>query len=317
MNLTKMALFCYILIIINLSYLNQSISLGSSQNSNYDIYNLGILDTVTSDETTYTRFVALKIIRDYSIVNLTVKNNGEPLDSITVQIKVENDIVINTFATKEKTTLVETLSYQFEFSQNLYVILDNLSSKDLTLEISIIIDPVIDWRESDISLSIIGSELICFDSSEMPENEYSEFLFLPKKQMFHLTPTKYTFLRKKLVVKGLLFIDIPDGMVLDCNLAVVLDQIKISSISLNEKNYYFDSQNNVNFNFTLNRNSLSKVYSISIVINPDYDSLGSETDAHVKFGIKGRFLKAESRTLLDSKHPIPEWLMLPILVFTL
>ncbi|MHA1975103.1 MAG: hypothetical protein ACTSW1_19110 [Candidatus Hodarchaeales archaeon] len=310
MNSTKKLFLCMFLIVIYLSCLSRAFSQGVPQENIFDTYNLGIGETTSEIESNYTRFVALRDIRDYSIINFSVLNEGEPISSVTLQVKIANDLVVKTFRTTEKTALVETLSYQFELPQNLYIALNTLPSKDLSIEISVIIDPVIDWRESDISLKIEKVELVCFDTFELQEEDFNELLLLPEKQIFHLTPSKYTFLRKKIVIEGMTFVALPDDQVLECSVELKTDKIPILSVSVEDKTYYFNGENEIIINFTT---TLTENF-LSLVIEPDYESLISESNIEIRLAIQGRLIKGDSLVLLKSKHPIPEWIMLPILV---
>ncbi|WP_455463239.1 hypothetical protein, partial [Candidatus Hodarchaeum mangrovi] len=202
----RIEIFTFFLVISFLVSSGIQVVLGNEQtNLNViDRYNLYINEQISTVDQEYIRSVLLTRSREIVLLNFTVQNHGEPISSVTLQAKINGQFKTRTFYLMEKISLSESESYQFSLAQQLYLPLGSVTENSLKLSITLILDPTINWRTSNINFQIINAELITMDYYN--PLELSSLDIFPASQYFIVEPEKYTFLDKSLAIHSYLFV---------------------------------------------------------------------------------------------------------------
>ena len=281
-----------------------------------DRYDLFINEEISTIDQEYSRNIPLYRTREIYCLNFTVQNHGDPLESVTLQVRINEQFKTHTYYTREKTSLSEIESYHFLLAQSLYLPLENVSKNTLDLSITLILDSTIDWRSSAIDFQIIHAEIIAMAYNNPLELKSLDIF--PTTQLYNVKPEKYSFLEKSLVIHSFIFvISPPTGFFLEFNLCVTLKQLGIESVTINQHRYSGIGAHTLIINHSLSSSEITSTNEIFLLIKPDYNGFDSTKVVEVKLELSGVFKKdLQSYTLLI-KHPIPGWIMLPVLILIL
>ncbi len=283
-----------------------------------ETFNLGLTEVVTEVESTFQRNIILSQVWDQLILNISVQNLGDPLASVFFQVKTNGAPIQSTFNTLEQVGLVKAFSYQFEISQVLVLALNYTKQTEIHLEILVILDHSVTWRDPNVNFLIQSAELIGLNLLQPFEREILPVL--AANHQYQIQPAKFSILEKNLLASTHLYAEIPSGMQLDCTASVTLQGTGINFVTLDEQTLYSDNRNHsINFKFTITEISEEHGLQLTVLIAPDYEGLSGLTRISLSISVSGvlePFIASSFKDVLGS-HPIPGWLMFPIILISL
>jgi len=314
----RMKIISFFLITLFLVNSGIQIVLGNNQIilNELDRYNLLINEQISTIDHQYIRNVLLSRTREIILLNFSVQNHGEPINSVTLQVRINGQLKTRTYYMREKISLTESESYQFSLPQKLYLPLGNVSEKSFEFSITLILDPIIVWRPSTINFQIINAEIITMDYYN--PIELSSLDIFPPTQFYTVEPEKYSFLEKSLVIHSFIFINPPPtGFSFLCTLRITLTQLGIESVTINQHRYSGVGTPLLIINYSLSSSEITPINEILLLIKPDYNGFDNTKAVRVELELSGVFKKDQKSNILLIKHPIPGWIMLPVLILIL
>ncbi|MFX0181889.1 MAG: hypothetical protein ACFE95_02305 [Candidatus Hodarchaeota archaeon] len=278
---------------------------------------LGINENVNETESVFQRKFVLLRPWDNLILNLSVQNFGDSLDNVLLEVTTDGVQVQSIFKTLEQVGFTKSIAYQFEIPQLLIVNLNHTGQKEHQLEIRLLLDHTVTWRSPKVDFSINTAEIIGLNSSQLIDNE-ELILFAPHHQ-YQIQPADFSMLEKKLLVQSYFFASFPPDKQLDCKITVVSHDVELNYISVDGEVFHISKSREFSFNRTFDYLPATDFFSLKILISPNYNRLSGITQIRISLNISG-FLAPNTNfsfnEFLDS-HPIPGWIMFPLLLITL
>ncbi|PWI48620.1 hypothetical protein CEE45_06135 [Candidatus Heimdallarchaeota archaeon B3_Heim] len=288
------------------------------QESKSSSYDLNFNYTMDKPELTFNRFIVLSRPWDKLFLNLSIQNFGEPIDTILTTIKINDIITDHVFSSNEREGLKNCLVYQFDQPQALMIPLNYSYQEILSVSVSMYLDSLISWREVEYNFIIFSATVHAVDLVQ-PLSEQS-LMILSSNFQYALQPSQISFFGKKILTKSLLPVDIPDNLYLSSILEITIKGGQFDYIALGTGRNHAIDGNVVRINSTVNKVDLeNQIWHINLYIIP----IISSTDDYstISISIRAYGLLKEINTLnnnLESvSHPIPGFIMIPVLIFIL
>lgn len=278
---------------------------------------LGIKESVNETESVFQRKLVLVRSWNKLILNLSVQNFGDSLDNVVLQVTTDGVQVQAIFNTLEQVGLIKAIAHQFEIPQLLIVHLNYAGQKELQLEIRLLLDHTVTWRSPKVDFSINKAEVIGLNSSQLNKNE--ELILFAAHHQYQIQPTDFLMLEKKLLVQSYFFASFPPDKQLDCTITVVSHDVELNYVSVDNKNFYSSKSRELSYNWTFDYLLATEFFSLKVLISPDYDNLNGITQIRISLNASG-ILTPKTNLSFDEflgSHPIPGWLMFPILLIFL
>lgn len=283
-----------------------------------EIYDLGISEVVTDIEATFQRNIVLSRVWDRLLLNICVQNFGDNLDQVFLKVKTNEAPAQATFNTLEQVGLIQAFSYQFEIPQTLVLTLNNTKQTEITLEIFILLDHGVSWRDPNVQFSIKEIQLIALDLAQPLERE--PLPIYNAQHQYQIQPVKYSFLKKNLLASFILYVHIPSGMQLAASVTIILQGTRINYITVYEQIFNANKRSNsISFNLTMPETSEDQDLFLTVSIAPVYDGLSELTIIRLSIAIEGVLQQSFSSPFVDvlGSHPVPGVIMFPILLISL
>ncbi|MHA2243994.1 MAG: hypothetical protein ACXADY_03415 [Candidatus Hodarchaeales archaeon] len=283
-----------------------------------ETFDLRISQIVSEVESTFQRKVVLSRAWDLLILNVSVQNFGDRLDNVFLNVKTNGVSTQSTFSTFEEVGLIQAFCYQFEMPQSLILTLNNTKQTEIQLELVVLLDPGVSLRGPNLNFSVQKAQLIALDLIQPVERENLP-LFSANHQ-FQIQPVKFSFQQKNLLASPLLLVQVPPGMRLACTVSVTLQGTGINYLMVEEQTFSTSGRSHsISFNLTITETSENQGIPIEVLVAPDYEGLSGLTRLFLSFTIFAVLEKLPSSPFVHElgAHPIPGWLMLPILLISL
>lgn len=283
-----------------------------------EIHDLKISQVITEVETTFQRNIILSQGWDRVLLNLSVQNFGDHLDTVFLKVTANGAPIQATFRAFEEVGLVQAISFQFEVPQTLVMTLNYTKQTQIQLEIIILLDYGVTLDEPFIDFLIQGAQLIALNLAHPMERH--QIPLFNTNHHYQIQPVKYSFLKKDLFSSALLFVQIPVEMQLKLTVSVSLHGTKINSLTIDDQTFY-PSENDftINFNYTKAPTSIGQDLFLTMIISPDYEGLDGLTQIVLSTSVIGVLQPLSSFPIGNvlGSHPIPGIIMLPILLISL
>lgn len=306
----------FIIIPCGLISSNSAIAIESSYTSSFEFkkIDLQLSEEISISEVYFQRTFFLEKEWDIIVLNLTVQNFGDPFDGVVLQIHIDGNIISHTYNALEQVGLVKAYSYQFELHQNLILPLNYSGSGIKQIEIRIILDHAPSVTLPIVNFSIVQGEILAFDYLQ-PINTSMQLPISSSNYQYIIQPANLVFLQKKLLLTTYLFCQIPSGMQLDSTISVIIDRVGIDQIKINGESFHDDGNHALKFNLTISENN-NRYSRLDFTIYPSYKQVHANTKIKLLLSISGNLSQntnSESEGELGP-HPIPWWLMYPIIL---
>ncbi len=316
----------YLAIILVLFLLNfysgilGSISTATVHNTTTEItplekFDLGLTGVITEVESSFKRNMVLSKTWDHLVLNMTIQNFGDPLDNVFLKVNVNGVPTQATFSTLEQKNLAKAFYYQFEVPQTLVMILNHTKQTEVELEILVILDHAVALRNLYVNLSINCAELIGLNLVEPYER--GNLPIFPVNHLYQIQPAKFSFLKKNLLASIILFVQIPSEMRLDCTISATLEGVGIDYLKVDDQTFYPNrSTRSIDFNYSISEISNDQGLPLTILVAPDYEGLSGLTNISLSLAVSGELESIPESSVNDvlGSHPIPGWLMIPVLI---
>ncbi len=315
MFLSSVLFYLFFLIIpCGLVSSNPAIAIESSSNNSFEFkkIDLQLSEEISISEVYFQRTFFLEKEWDIIVLNLTVQNLGDQVDGVALQVHIDNNIISHTYNALEQ-GLVKAYSYQFELHQNLILPLNYSGSGIKQIEIRLILDHTPSVTLPIVNFSIAQGEILAIDYLR-PITSGMQLPISSSTYQYIIQPANLVFLQKKLCLTTYLYCQIPSGMHLDSTISVIIDRVGINQIQINGESFHGASGNSVTFNLTIPENN--RFSKLDFTIYPSYSQVFENTKIKLFLSISGNLSQntySESEGELGP-HPIPWWLMYPIIL---
>lgn len=286
--------------------------------STSETFDLRISQIVTEVESTFQRKIVLSRAWDLLILNMSVQNFGDRLDNVFLKVKTNGAPTQSTFSTFEDVGLIQAFCYQFELPQTLVLTLNCTKQTEIQLEILVILDHGVSLRDTNVNFSVQKAQLIALDL--LPPVEREILPLLSADHQFQIQPVKFSFQKKNLLASPILLVQVPPGMQLACTVSVTLQGTGIDYLMVDEQTFHASERSHsISFNLTITETSENQVLPIKVLVAPDYEGLSGLTRIFLSFTISAVLEPLPSSPFVHvlGAHPIPGWLMFPILLIGL
>lgn len=272
--------------------------------------NLGISRTITEVETSFKRNLVLSRVWDRILLNMSVQNFGDQLDSISLNVKTNGAPVKATFRKSEQVGLIQAYSYQFELPQILSIILNYTGQTEIQLEILLQLDHDVSWRDPLVDFYVQEARLILLDLGEPWESQ----LLYNADHLYQIQPVKYSFLEKDLLASLILFVHMPPQMQLLCTISIRMQPIGVNYLKVDDQTLSVSKgSHSIRFNSSLTKTDKEPLF---LLISPDYESLSETTRIVLSISVVGIYQSRSTYPFGDilGSHPVPGVLMIPLLL---
>lgn len=286
--------------------------------NSFEKCDLGLPEVLTDVEYSFKRNIVLSKTWDQLVLNMTIQNFGDPLDNVFLKVNVNGVPTQATFSTLEQVNLAKAFCYQFEVPQTLMLILNHTKQTEIELEILVLLDHAVAWRNLHVNCSIIKAELIGLNLVQPFERD--EIPIFPVNHLYQIQPAKFSFLKKNLLASVILFVQIPPEMRLDCIISATLEGVGIDHLKVDDQTFYPSrSIRSIDFNVSLTEISEDQGLPLKILVAPDYEGLSGLTNISLSLDVSGELESIPDSSINDvlGLHPVPGWLMIPILIVSL
>ena len=286
--------------------------------SNSGTYDLNANYTMNLPELTFTRLIVMPRSWDTLFLNLTVQNYGEAIESILISSKINDILTEDTFSSNERVGLKNCLVYQFDQPQTIIIPLNFFYQEILSVSISIHLDSLVSWREVEYNFEILSAFLhgvnLAYPLNDQP------LMILSREFHFTLQSSQISYFGKRLLLRSYFPVGIPDNMFLSIVLEVSIFGAQFDYVTLGSDNNHVIDRNFVRINATINKDDLKdQIWQSTLYIIPyiesqdDYSMITLSLRAH---GVL-KAINFSNKDLDLTKHPIPGFIMTPVLIFLL
>ncbi|MHA2100701.1 MAG: hypothetical protein ACW99A_18685 [Candidatus Kariarchaeaceae archaeon] len=283
------------------------------------VIDLYLSNRISVPEVTYQRLVILSYDTwDHLLLQIIVQNYGESLDSVFVSIMCNGILTEKEFNTYEQLGSNLYLSHQFEQVQELIIPLNISREKNISLTFTVSLDPVFSLRDPTYNFSIYSASLHSVNLIQ-PRDVQPLPIFSPSHS-FIVQPKKLSLFNKKILVKCLIPVLIPDGMELNALVNVKMTGASFDHFSLDSEIKEVRGKNNVNINTTINKENLNgDIWFLLVSVTPLLSSNNDPIPLTISVDIYGK-LKPHFdyyRENFLSTHPIPIPVMIILFIILL
>lgn len=280
-----------------------------------DSINLFIQQNIEKAEIKFRRIISLSKEWDILFLNLTVQNNGDPLENVFLSTSMNEKISEYSFESYNREQTTKRLVHQFEQRQSLISPLNYSFDEIQTIIISVLLNPMIPWRSPIFNFTIISAVIHCCDLSTFESS--SPLNHFPLVHTYYIRKSEISFLSSKILIRVLIPIEIPLNQELVTTVKLKISGARFSIISFNEGENYICNGTEVEFNTVVNHDMIrNNIWNLEISIHPSFVSAEDYTLLIISSEIHGVFQEATSiRGNELHSHPIPNSIMQPILIF--
>ncbi len=292
----------------------------STKENSSHIVDLHFSSQMHNAEVHYQRLVILPSGNwDKFILIILVQNFGEPLDNVFVSVRSNEETSERVFNTYEQSGLRNSLAYQFEQAQELIIPLNITHQEQVLLSLTVMLDSLISWRESNYNFSIFSTSLHCVDFVQPKERIQRLPIFAPT-HVYIVQPSQISLFSKKILSKCFVPISIPEGMELNALLNITMVGASFDFLSLDFGANTAKGENKVQINTSLSSEKLNEQFwELRLFILPSFSSSEEFVSITISVEVQGILKKITENNdeELLSSHPIPGIIMIPFLVFIL
>jgi hypothetical protein len=273
---------------------------------------------MNTPEVTFNRLIVLSKYCDKLFLNLSVQNNGEPINTVLTSIQINNVITELAFSSNEREGLKNCLVYQFDQPQFLIIPLNFSYQEVVSISISLHLDSLISWREVEYNFAIFSAILHSVDLVQPLVDQ--SLMILSNSFQFALPSSEISFFGKQLLLKSYIPVDIPNNMHLSSILEITMIGGQFEFVSLSTGINYAIDGNFAQINSTVNTNNLKdQIWYLNLYIIPNIDSQDEYSLITISLQAYG-FLK--ENLIIDNNldlinHPVPGFIMTSVLIFLL
>jgi hypothetical protein len=281
-------------------------------------YDLNFAYTMIDPELTFNRLIVMPRDWDKLFLNLSVQNYGEPIDTILTSIKINDVLTEYAFSSNERVGLKNCLVYQFDHPQTLIIPLNYSYQEILSVSISIHLDSLISWREVEYKFEISTTYLHGINLVQPLSNQ--SLIIMPGNFKYVLQSSQTSYFGKRLLLKSFIAVEIPDNMHLSSALEITILGAQIEYVTIGTENTHALDGNLARINTTVNKNDLrDQIWHMSIYIIPFIDSHDNYSIITVSLRAHGILHDngLSNKNLDLTMHPIPGFIMTPVLIFLL
>ncbi|NHJ01628.1 MAG: hypothetical protein EAX86_05765 [Candidatus Heimdallarchaeota archaeon] len=273
--------------------------------------NIGLNTRLTEIKSTFSRYCIMNQKWNHLLLNLTVQNHGESIESVIISTEMNGATQRTVFATYQEIGLIKALNYQFDIPQSLIIKLNSsLISDSFLLNISIILEHSISWRQPDVDFTILQSEIIGLNSTQLKETFELSPLSISRHYLIH--KVSFGLFGKPLLISTLVFIKPQNDISIDGIARIAVKGSNIDYIRIYNENHFVSNGNIANLSFS-GGIPAEGVLELDVIVNPSYNIDQGEILITIEFSVFNRLLPTSHPLVILGNHPIPEWIMFPIM----
>lgn len=314
----RFIVFIIILSIFQQTKIKMVFSTSETQSSSktMESIDLNFQQNVGLAEIHFQRIITLSKEWDNLLLNLTVQNYGETLDSVFISTSMNGIIAEASFETYDRNQLKKRLAYQFELRQSLIFPLNYSFEETQTIIVSVLLDSTISWRSPHFNFSILAAKICCleFNSFESP----LQVKHFPEIHSFLIRTTSTSFLSSKILINILIPVEIPLNQEFMATIKLKINGAKFDVISVDNGKNYFSDDTEVEIKAVMRKDgTINNIGYLKISLLPSFISNDEYTLISISSEIQGVFQDVVRIEIDDLQHhPIPSLIMLPILVIS-